>query len=37
MSKVTCNVIKDVLPLYVDGILSDDTSRIVAEQFRAMF
>lgn len=31
MSKVTCNVIKDVLPLYVDGILSDDTSRIVAE------
>ena len=25
MSEVTCNTIKDILPLYVDGVVSDDT------------
>ena len=31
MSKVTCDVIKDLLPLYVDDVLSEDSKRIVDE------
>lgn len=31
MSEITCSVIKDLLPLYADGVVSEDTRRIVAE------
>ena len=31
MSEVTCNTIKDILPLYVDGVVSDDTRNMVAK------
>ncbi len=31
MSEVTCNTIGDILPLYVDGVVSDDTRNIVAK------
>lgn len=31
MSEVTCNTIKDILPLYVDGVVSDDTRDMVAK------
>ena len=29
--KVTCNVIKDVLPLYLENMLSDDSCIMVEE------
>lgn len=29
MSEVTCNTIRDILPLYVDGVVSDDTRNMV--------
>ena len=29
MSEVTCIVIRDILPLYVDGIVSNDTQNMV--------
>lgn len=29
MEKISCNIIKDLLPLYVDGILSEETAKIV--------
>lgn len=29
--KVTCNVIKDILPLYMENMLSDDSCKIVEE------
>lgn len=31
MSKVTCNVIRDLLPLYADDVLSEDTKALVNE------
>lgn len=31
MNEITCSVIKDLLPLYADGVVSEDTRRIVAE------
>lgn len=31
MNKITCNVIKDILPLYIDGVVSEDTQKIVEE------
>ena len=31
MNKITCNVIKDILPLYIDGVVSEDTKKIVDE------
>ncbi len=31
MSKITCNTIADILPLYVDDIVSDDTKFLVSE------
>ncbi len=31
MSKFSCNTIKDILPLYVDEVVSDDTRNIVSE------
>lgn len=29
--KISCNVIKDILPLYVDEVVSDDTKEMVEE------
>ena len=29
MSKINCNIIKDILPLYVDGLVCEDTKSIV--------
>ena len=29
--KVTCNVIKDILPLYVENMVSDDTKNLVEQ------
>ena len=31
MSEVTCNTIRDILPLYVDGVVSDDTRNMVTK------
>ncbi len=31
MKEINCNIIKDILPLYVDGVVSDDTKEIVEE------
>ncbi|MFN7253527.1 MAG: zf-HC2 domain-containing protein [Anaerobacillus sp.] len=31
MSKVSCEIIKDMLPLYYDGVCSDDSKRMVEE------
>ena len=29
--KINCNIIRDILPLYVDGVVSEDTSALVEE------
>ena len=29
MSKISCNVIQDIMPLYVDEIVSEDTKKLV--------
>ena len=29
--KINCNIIRDILPLYVDGVVSADTSALVEE------
>ena len=29
MKEISCNIIRDLLPLYVDGVVSDDTSKLV--------
>ena len=31
MSKISCNIIGDLLPLYVDGAVSEDTKKLVEE------
>lgn len=31
MNKISCNVIGDLLPLYVDGVVSEDTKKLVEE------
>ena len=31
MSKITCNTVADILPLYVDEVVSDDTKLLVSE------
>lgn len=31
MKEINCNIIKDILPLYVDGVVSDDTKEMVKE------
>ena len=32
--KVTCKVIQDLLPLYVDGVCSPDTAALVEEHLK---
>lgn len=34
MSKISCEVIKDVLPLYIDGVASEGTRNLVEEHIR---
>lgn len=34
MKKISCDIIKDVLPLYLDGVVSNDTKEMVEEQDR---
>lgn len=29
MNEISCNVIKDILPLYIDGVVSDDSKRLL--------
>ena len=31
MNKISCNIIRDILPLYVDGVVSEDTRAMAAE------
>lgn len=31
MREINCNIIKDILPLYVDGVVSDDTKEMIEE------
>lgn len=35
MSEVTCNTIRDILPLYVDGVVSDDTRNMVTRHLES--
>ncbi len=34
MAKVNCNVIQDILPLYIDDVVSDDTKELVEEHLQ---
>lgn len=34
MHKVSCNIIKDMLPLYVDEVVSSDTRNLVNEHLK---
>lgn len=31
MKEISCDIIKDILPLYVDDVVSDDTKKMVEE------
>lgn len=35
MKKVNCNIIRDILPLYVDGVASQDTKDMVEEHLQS--
>ena len=35
MANITCEVIKDLLPLYVDGVLSEDSRKLVEEHLQS--
>lgn len=35
MKEINCNIIKDILPLYVDGVISDDTRQLVEEHLES--
>ena len=35
MAKVTCDIVKDLLPLYVDGVLSEDSTKLVDEHIES--
>ena len=34
MKKISCNIIKDILPLYLDGVVSEDTKQMVEEHLK---
>ena len=34
MKKISCNIIRDILPLYLDGVVSDDTEKMVEEHLK---
>ena len=31
MKKISCNIIRDILPLYLDDVVSDETKEMVEE------
>ena len=35
MSKISCNVIQDIMPLYVDEIVSEDIKFLLNRQYPA--
>lgn len=35
MKKISCNIIKDVLPLYLDDVVSEDTKNMVEEHLKS--
>lgn len=35
MNKISCDIINDVLPLYVDGVVSNDTKNMVSEHLKS--
>lgn len=35
VNKITCNVIRDLMPLYVDDVLSEDTKELVDEHLKS--
>ena len=35
MKNITCNVVKDILPLYIDNVVSDDTRRLIEEHLKS--
>ncbi len=34
MKKISCNIVRDVLPLYLDNVVSDDTKEMVEEHLK---
>ena len=36
MEKINCNVIQDILPLYIDDVVSDDTKELVEEHLQKL-
>ena len=34
MEKISCNVYQDILPLYVDDVVSDETREFVADHLQ---
>lgn len=34
MKSINCNIITDILPLYIDGVVSDDTKQMVEEHLK---
>ena len=34
MAKINCNVIQDILPLYIEDAVSDDTKELVEEHLQ---
>mgnify|MGYP000211212696 CR=1 FL=1 len=34
--KISCNIIEDLLPLYVDDMVSEDSRQLVEEQFESV-
>ena len=34
MSKISCEIIKDLLPLYIDGVCSSDSIELIEEHFK---
>ena len=34
MKKITCNIIRDILPLYLDEVVSEDTREMVEEHLQ---
>ena len=35
MKQISCNVIKDILPLYLDDVVSQDTREMVEEHLES--
>ena len=35
MKKISCNIIRDILPLYLDDVVSDETKQMVEEHLQS--